>query len=490
MPSAPEGERFWVALIEGSLARGASKKALESALSATEAIPSSQRLRALLGLSLLSHGEFAEAIVTIERLWSCNPSELMTLTVIGQVAAAVERHDLARAAFERALVRQPDDPQLQFNLATSLRNFGELAGAERLYDNVIRRRPDDWEAYQNRAELRRQSLERNHIAEIESAIIRAGADWRGAVMLHYALGKEREDLGRHDDAFAAYDNGAKLRRRHMQYSVDSDLERLQHIRRVFSAEWLRYRGEGCKTPEPIFIIGLPRSGSTLLERMLGAHPDVVAAGELQNFGICTVRLANGDQQPKDQDVIRASARLDPRQLGEAYLTSTRPKTGHVARFIDKLPANFLYAGLIAAALPNAAIIHIHRDPRDNGFGMYKTLFKQAYPFSYDLREIGRYIRGYQELMEHWLELFPGRIVDVVYEELVNDSEKVVSAVLERCRLSFDPACMSFYNRQDATSTASAVQVRQPIYRTSVGAWRRYARHLGSLLEELPDPRSC
>lgn len=442
------------------------------------------RLQASQAWSRLTHGEFAEAEAAIERLWRSDPTDLVVLTTIGQVAAAVERHDLARAAFERALAQRPDEPQLQFNLATSLRNFGELARAEELYDSVIRRRPDDWEAYKNRAELRRQTPERNHVAEIDSALERVGPDWRGAVMLHYALGKEKEDLGEYDAAFAAYDAGAKLRRSHTNYAVEADLDRLQRIGRVLDADWLAAQKTGCQSAEPIFIIGLPRAGSTLLERMLSQHPDVFAAGELQNFGIATIRLAQRPEQARHKDVIVASARLDPMQLGEAYLASTRPRTGKTARFIDKMPVNFAYAGLIAAALPNATIIHIRRDPRDAGFGLYKTLFKQAYPFSYDLGEIGRYIRGYQELMTHWHQLLPGRIAEVVYEDLVDDPEGVLGNVLKRCGLSFDPACLSFFGSREATSTASAVQVRQPLYRTSVGSWRRYAQHLAPMLEAL------
>ncbi len=445
---------------------------------------SSARQQGMQAWSRLTNGEFAEAEAAIERLWRSSPTDLVVLTTIGQVAAAVERHDLARAAFERALAQRPDDPQLQFNLATSLRNFGELARAEQLYDCVIQRRPDDWEAYKNRAELRRQTSDSNHVLELESAIGRVGLDWRGAVMLHYALGKEKEDLGDYDGAFATYDAGAKLRRSHTNYAVEADLDRLKRVGRVFDVEWLAGQKAGCQSAEPIFIIGLPRAGSTLLERMMSAHPDVFAAGELQNFGVCTVRLAQRPEQARYKDMIGASARLNPLELGEAYLASTRPRTGRTARFIDKMPGNFAYAGLIAAALPNATIIHIRRDPRDAGIGMYKTLFKQAYPFSYDLREIARYIRGYQALMSQWRELLPGRIVDVAYEELVDDPEGVLKDVLGRCGLSYDPACLSFFNSSEATSTASAVQVRQPIYRTSVGSWRRYAPHLAPMLEQL------
>ncbi len=221
--------------------------------------------------------------------------------------------------------------------------------------------------------------------------------------------------------------------------------------------------------------------------MLGAHRDVYAAGELHNFGFCVAQLTQRLEQMQRTGSIEASAHLDPLQLGEAYLASTRHRTGKHPRFIDKLPGNFLYAGLIAAALPNAAIVHIHRNPADAGFAMYKTLFNQAYPFSYDLREIGRYIRGYQKLMAHWRQLLPNRIIDVAYEQLVDDPERVLREVSQRCRLSFDPRSLAFFRSSEAVSTASAAQVRQPIYRTSVQSWRHYARHLGPMLEELEMP---
>ena len=201
----------------------------------------------------------------------------------------------------------------------------------------------------------------------------------------------------------------------------------------------------------------------------------------------SAQLAQRLERTQGRNGIDVSARLDPLQLGEAYLASTRYRTGKHPRFIDKLPGNFVYAGLIAAALPNAAIVHIHRDPADAGFAMYKTLFNQAYPFSYDLREIGRYIRGYQKLMEHWHHLLPGRIIDVAYEELVDDPERMLREVFRRCQLSFDPRSLAFFRSSEAVTTASAVQVRQPIYRTSVQSWRHYAGHLEPLLEELKAP---
>jgi tetratricopeptide (TPR) repeat protein len=492
-PSSPGDEDRWIELVEARFGRGDLAGAAEIVARALSERPSSERLQALQALSKLRLGDLSGAYYAVERLWASHATNVQALTVLGNVAAAVEWHDIARQAFERAVQGRPDDPQLLFNLATSLRNFGEFARAEHLYDRVIQSRPHDWEAYQNRSELRPQTVERNHIRELEAAITRVGADWRGGVMLNYALGKEREDLRDYDGAFAAFDAGANLRRRHMTYSVDQDIDRMAKIGRVFDANWLASQAAGCESPEPIFIFGLPRAGSTLLERMLGAHPDVLAAGELQNFGLATVRLAGRPDAARSEDLVDLSARIDPVQLGEAYLASTRPRTGATGRFIDKLPGNTLYAGLIAAALPNATLIHIHRDPRDAAFGMYKTLFKQAYPFSYDLGELTRYMHGHQHLVAHWRAVMPGRIVDVAYEDLVEYPESVLGGVLDRCGLAFDPACLTFFESSAASSTASSVQVRKPIYRSAIGTWRRYERHLGPMASALaasPQPTAA
>jgi tetratricopeptide (TPR) repeat protein len=481
--AAPAYEAGWTLLLDSLMAEGALAKARAAAEAALRRLGPSQAVSSRLALALLHLGAFAEAQGLAEALLAETPNEPETLTTLGRVFAALDLHEPARAAFERALDRRPGDPGLMFNLATSLRNFGALERAEALYDAVLQRRPDDWEAHKNRSELRRQTAASNHISDLTRALARTGQDWRGAVMLHYALGKEQEDLGEHDMAFASYAAGARLRRSRMDYQVERDLERLERLQTVFTKDWFASRPQGLRSSEPIFILGLPRSGSTLLERMLGAHSAIHAAGELQNFGVCVARLA-GEAAPGSKDMIGVSAALDPAQLGAAYLTSTRPRAGSSPRFTDKLPGNALYAGLIAAALPDAVVIHIRRDPRDAGLGMFKTLFKQAYPFSYDLDELARYILGHERLMSHWRETLGERLVEVSYEALVEHPQEVVSTVLARCGLGYEPECLEFARSPSATSTASAVQVRQPVYRTSLDAWRRYERQLKPLTDRL------
>lgn len=468
--------------MDSHLAEGRHAAAAAAAGEALERLPASHRLTARLAVARLHSGDFRGAEEAASRHPLPEVADLEALTQIGQVLAAMDLHAGARAAFARALELRPEDPRLMFNLATSMRNYGAVAEAEALYDACLRLHPDDFEALKNRSDLRRQTPEANHVPELEAALGRAGQDWRGRVMLLYALGKEQEDLQRHAAAFAAYSEGARLRRARLRYDVETDLNRLERLERVFSAAWLSSRERSRAPAAPIFIVGLPRAGSTLLERMLSSHSAIETGGELQNFGVSVARAAG--KVSAEGDLISKSAALDPTELAEAYLSSLRPDLSEAACFIDKLPGNSLYAGLIAAALPNALIVHIERDPRDAGFGMFKTLFRQAYPFSYDLTELGRYIRAHERLMRHWSRILPERFLQVTYEGLVDDPEGTLRAILERQGLALEAPCLQPHLNPRASSTASSVQIRQPISKTSVGAWRRHEEGLKPLLNAL------
>jgi hypothetical protein len=249
------------------------------------------------------------------------------------------------------------------------------------------------------------------------------------------------------------------------------------------------RGRGHDNDEAIFVIGLPRSGTTLVESILAAHSEVQAGGELQAFPracIEAVQALGGAMVPKLGFVERA-LEVDPRALGERYIAATRPQTGDRPRFTDKLPLNYLYAGLIRRALPRARIVALVREPMDSCYAMYKALFTGAYPFSYDLDELGRYHAAWQRLMRHWQSVLGDALLVVRYEELVTAQEAVTGRILHHCGLPWQDACLEFRGRSAAVATASAAQVRQPVYRTSIGKWRHYERQLQPLARHLAAP---
>ncbi len=375
---------------------------------------------------------------------------------------------------------------LHYSKAALQRYLGDFAGAEAEFNAAIALDPEEFEAYNARAQLRKHTLQENHIPQLQALLARTSAP-SGVVQLCYALAKEQEDVGDYEASFASLQRGSGTKRRHMRYDVATDLAIIAKIREVYGAAILDGCLPGFDCADPIFIIGMPRTGTTLVERILGSHSQVCAAGELNDFALELVRLGRqlpGPPPASRLDFVAATARLDFRELGAGYVARTRALRDDRPFFIDKLPFNFLYAGLIHLALPRARIINLRRHPMDTCYAVYKQLFKDAYPFSYDLDDLGRYYIAYDELMRHWNSVMPGVIHTVAYEALVSDLEGETRRLLEHCGLAWEDACLHFHRNSRASTTASAVQVRQPIYDTSIGKWRHYARQLEPLRASL------
>lgn len=405
---------------------------------------------------------------------------------IGSQLYLLGEHRKALVHYSRAIELDGRRADFHFNRAALQRYLGDMEGAEAGFDAVIALKPDEFEAYNGRAQLRRQTAESNHVEQLRQVISRT-ADPFGLTQLHYALGKELEDMGDYDGAFASLSQGAGIKRRHMQYSVETDLQIMARIREVYGAELFDGHIEGSASADPIFILGMPRTGTTLVERILGSHSQVFSAGELNNFSLELIRLVKATVRPVPAtrlDFVAATAKLNFRDLGDAYVGSVAALRDNSPFFIDKLPFNFLYAGLIHLALPQARIINLQRHPMDTCFAVYKQWFKDAYPFSYDLDELGQYYVAYDRLMRHWNDVMPGVIHTLRYEDMVADVEGASRRLLEYCGLPWEDQCLRFYENPQASTTASAVQVRQPIYDTSVGRWRHYARQLEPLRQYL------
>jgi tetratricopeptide (TPR) repeat protein len=425
-------------------------------------------------------GRIAQALQAARRAMASQPVELWALDLLGQTFTLCHCPHEAHAAFAGAARVAPGRPDVLFNLATAAGFLGRTDEAEQAYDRVIAADPDNAQAWLNRSLLRRQTPDANHLAPLRAALARATG--QREVYLRHALGKELEDLGDHDGAFAAFARGAALRRGHMRYAVGEDIEAMRAIAATHDARWC---GVASAAEGPIFIIGLPRSGSTLLERALGRHSQVQALGELQTFGQALVAALRDQRSPTDKlDAIRLSASIDPAPIGAAYLAGVAPLRDGRARFIDKLPGNFLYAGLIARVLPGARLVHIRRDPLDLCFAIFKTLFGDAYPWSYDLAELAAYHQAYRGLMDHWRQVLGERLVEVDYEALVGDPAETLGRVLAALGLGFEAACLNPEQDRGAVMTASAAQVRQPIHTASVGSAQRYRAHLGPLIAAL------
>lgn len=392
----------------------------------------------------------------------------------------------ALVQYTRAAALAPRDARHHYNRAAVLRYLGDAEGAEAAFDAALALRPDDCEAMHSRSQLRTQTPERNHLRELTEALGRT-TDAAGRVELCYALAKEHEDLGQHRAAFARLREGADLKRRHMRYDVATDLGIMERIAAVYDARRCSVAGDANRGNGVIFVFGLPRTGTTLVERVLASHPQVGSAGELSTFSLELTRLTQALPAPPARtraEFVDRTASLDFAALGEAYLRAARPYHDERPYFVDKLPFNYLYAGLIRLALPGARMVRLERHPMDACYAMYKQLFRDAYPFSYDLEDLGRYYVGYARLMRHWDTVLPGAVHTVHYEALVREFEHEARRLLQHCGLAWDERCLRFQDNAAASTTASALQVRRPLYTSSIGRWRAYSEELEPLRSQL------
>ena len=403
---------------------------------------------------------------------------------LGNLLSQLGDQDSALKHFDQAVTLATHSHHFYLNRALTRQSLGQLAQAESDFDRVIALKPDLAEAYLHRSRLRRQTAEANHVDQLASLIAAPHISWRDRISLGYALAKEYEDLGLHDSSFEQLAHASALRRNHMRHDAEADLEAMQIIIETFSADYFEDAESGFPSKHPIFIVGLPRTGTTLVERVISAHSAVHAAGELNTFAECLTALIASERPRGRLDFIRKARTVNVARLGRDYCSSVRARTGWDAHFIDKLPLNYLYCGLIHRALPDAKIIHLNRHPMDTCYAIYKTLFKQAYPFSYDLQELGNYYLAYQRLMQHWRDAMPDVILDLCYERFVANPEEEIRHLLAACDLPWEDACLHFDRSTAPSMTASLAQVRQPIYTSSVNNWRHYRKHLSPLEEML------
>ncbi|MGC8535725.1 MAG: sulfotransferase [Rhizomicrobium sp.] len=467
----------WILLGRAKQRRGAIVAALEAAQRALALDPARPGACLLQAELLAQAGRVEEALIALSGLAAEVQRDGPLLQHVGQLYTHMGRHAEAARAYARAVQLAPSHPEFLYNLATARLALGELEEAERLLDRVIALAPQDYDAWYNRATLRRQNPQHNHVAELERVLSVPLRHPGGEVPLRFALSKEYEDLGEHAKSFAALKRGADLRRRSLSYRVEDDIAAMTTLAATFDASAFAEAPPGCTDARPIFILGLPRSGTTLVDRILSSHSVVASLGERSDFALTLMRLAGGGGK---MALIRRSRQLDFSALGESYCASVAAGQGKATRLIDKTPMNFLYLGLIALALRKATIIHVRRNAMDVCYAMYKTLFRMAYPFSYDLGDLGRYYLAYRGLMEHWRRVLPGRFLEVDYEALVGDQEGVSRSLIAQCGLEWEDACLAFDRNPSPSLTASAAQARQPIYSRSVGLWKRYAVQLAPL----------
>jgi tetratricopeptide (TPR) repeat protein len=456
---------------------------------AVAAAPARAEYLAQLARCLVLARREGEALGAVERALALEPRDAPTLDTLGVVLTRAGRHAQAAALFRRAVAAAPENAGFQYNLASSLRFVGDAAGAEQAFEAVVRLAPRHYAAHAALAELVPQSPEANHIDRLLRLLAEVGDDVDGELRLRHALAKEYEDLGDYDCAFRHLAAGRAKKRATLGYRFADDRALFERIRAVCDREFSTRRAEGAPSREPIFVVGMPRTGTTLVDRILSSHSAVVSAGELHNFSVCLKRAAGtGTPRTLDPETLAAAAGLDFRAVGERYLESVRPfRAADAGRFVDKLPLNFLLIGFIRRALPRAKIVCLRRHPLDTCLGNFRQLFALGfayYAYAYDLDDIAEYYIEFDRLMRHWEEVLPGVVLRVDYEALVTNQEAETRRLLEFCDLPWEAGCLDFAANTAPVASASATQVRQPLNRAAIGRWRRYEDALAGVRERL------
>ena len=430
-----------------------------------------------------------DALMSYDKALAIKPDYAEALNNRGNTLQELNRSEEALACYEKTLAIKSDHADALKNYGIVLKDLGRLADARRAAGKAIQLAPRKASYYRAFGDLHPYVAGDPHVGKMEELIQdSASLSVDDRIELHFALAKAYKDLGRWADAFSQLLEGNALKRRQIAYDEAETLAPLKRIVEGFTPDLMRTRqGVGEPSPVPVFIVGMPRSGTTLVEQILASHPQVFGAGELKYFGQAASNLRVTENRSQSLRELISHMRGDRfRTLGENYLTEIKRLAPQAARITDKMPSNYAYLGLIHMALPNATIIHTIRDPVDTCVSCYSTLFAEGHNYTYDLAELGRYYRyHYQALMAHWHRVLPfHRILDVRYEDVVADVEAAARRMVAHCGLEWDARCLDFHQTERPVHTASAVQVRQPIYRNSVARGRRYEAFLAPLLAEL------
>ncbi len=463
---------------------------------ATQLAPDYTGAWLILGALLQERHKYMDAIDAYQSATRLEPENAEAWSGLGSAYSVAMYPDKAAEAFARSLDIKPDAAGVQMGYAHVLKTIGDQAASLKAYREAIRLKPELGEVYWSMANLKIFRFEDREVEDMLYQLEHGDLTEVANIHFRFALGKAFEDNKEYDKAWHYYHTGNQRQRMTVEHEPLDMENRHKAIKTVFSRDFLAARaGVGCEAPDPIFVVGLPRSGSTLVEQILASHSQVEGTSELPVIG----KVADAIGRYRTDGVTYPEAVLDLRDkdlraYGQQYMEDAqRHRVEGKPFFTDKLPNNFPQVGLIHLILPNAKIINARRHPFDSCLGGYKQLFGRGQNFTYDMFDLAHYYQQYHAMMEHWHEALPGKVLDVHYEETVTNLEWQVRRILEHCGLPFEEQCLRYHETERAVKTASSEQVRQPIYTGALGTWRRYEEHLdvwqdqlGYIIEELPE----
>jgi tetratricopeptide (TPR) repeat protein len=427
---------------------------------------------------LVQRHKFVEALSEADKLLALEPPNRSYRTIQANAWVGLGRHEEALRAYRDLLDGAPDAADLHLSIGHALKTMGHQAQAIDAYREAAAQRPDFGDAYWSLANLKTYRFTDEEIARMREHAAARPTALMDRYHLNFALGKALEDTGAYAESFSYYERGNSLKRSESRYKIEEFEHSAQQQEAVCTAEFFdAHRGSGSSRSDPIFIVGLPRAGSTLLEQILASHSQVEGTMELAEIPRLALHLSGREGNAEKSKYPGVLAELTPerlRQYGERYLEDTRiMRTQGRPRFIDKMPNNFRHIGLLHLILPNATVIDARREPMACCFSNFKQLFASGQEFTYSLDDIGRYYRAYVRLMRHWDAVLPGKVLRIQHEALVDDLEGHVRRILDHCGLEFEPQCLEFWKTQRSVRTASSEQVRRPIFKEGLEQWRHF-----------------
>jgi tetratricopeptide (TPR) repeat protein len=444
-----------------------------------------------LGYCLLKILRFKDAEEVFRHVLKISPASLRGYQGLAQALMGINKAAEAAEWIRKALLTYPDVYMLQIGLGRALVEMGSQQEAIEVFENIIKSKPEHADAYNELA------LVKKFRPEDEPLILQMEKLFEGQQMKHdnlvttnFSLGKVCDDIGQYDRAFNFYDTGNRilLDREGEGFDIDEFHQNVTDVLASFGADFFsKHAAIGHDSEDPVFVVGMPRSGTTLTEQILSSHPQVTGAGEVNFWSsalvMLPIELATDRPYPDCVDLINHKVAVE---IGDKYLATLQQLVdkGSALRIVDKMPQNYFFLGLIAVVFPKARIIHIQRDAMDTCLSIYFQNFQEGHPYSYDLTNIGRYYNEYLRIMQHWREVLPIKMLEINYEDLVSDQEQVTRQLIEYIGLEWDDRCLQPEKSQKVVRTASLWQARQPVYKTSVARWKRYEKHLGPLTQAL------
>ncbi len=434
---------------------------------------------------LIAQGELVEALSVLDALALRVPDDALVAVLVGNLYVKADHYERACASFLRAVELNDGDVEAWHLYSGALAGLGNIEAAGEALDRVLALDPHHYQSLLSRANLNKKTADNNQVEALKACLAEVRSE-EGEVLVCYALAKELEDLKAYDESFQFLKRGADLNDKILNYDVAQDISSIQQFTEVFEQRIKQAPGPESGGEGLVFILGLPRTGSTLSDRILSAHSGVASLGETSDFHYALLAQAGQVSLGGQRSFIDSLAHIDYRALGEDYLKRVRKYGKTEGVLIDKTPNNALYLGLIKKALPDARIVYSHKAPMDSCYSLYKAVFKNGYPFSYNLDKLGQYYIAFDTMMDYWRQTFPEGFYELSYEVMVADQEGQSRQLLAYCGCEWEEACLDFHRQSSATATASVIQVRQAIFKTAVQKWKHFSTPLQGLKGQLEE----